>query len=73
MESRSPEMLVLWLGRGFYRGKNVMTGSNQAWTPDLGDHHGHKYGDGICYLKGAGIFSISLLGEDIRLNVLDDS
>ncbi|GBM56131.1 hypothetical protein AVEN_168446-1 [Araneus ventricosus] len=43
-----------------------------AWTPDLGDKFG-DFGDEIWDLKGAGILSISLLGEEIRLNVLDDS
>ncbi|GBM01922.1 hypothetical protein AVEN_269535-1 [Araneus ventricosus] len=59
MESRFPAMLVLWLGREFYRGKYGMTGSIQARTPDLGDHLGDKvgdFGDEIGDLKGAGIF-----------------
>ncbi|GBO03485.1 hypothetical protein AVEN_67647-1 [Araneus ventricosus] len=38
-----------------------MTGSSQAWTPDLGDKFG-DFGDEMWYLKNAGIFSISLLG-----------
>ncbi|GBN59926.1 hypothetical protein AVEN_53085-1 [Araneus ventricosus] len=38
-----------------------MTDSSHVWTPDLGD-----FGDGIWDLKGAGIFSIFLLGEKIR-------
>ncbi|GBN58363.1 hypothetical protein AVEN_71240-1 [Araneus ventricosus] len=62
-------------GREFYRGNYGMTGSSQAWIPDLrdkvGDHLGVKFGDEIWDPKGAGIFSISLLGEEIRLNVLD--
>ncbi|GBM86606.1 hypothetical protein AVEN_153035-1 [Araneus ventricosus] len=49
-----------------------MTDSSHVWTPDLGDHLG-DFGDEIWDLKGAGIFSISLLGKEIRLNVLDDS
>ncbi|GBM94108.1 hypothetical protein AVEN_237383-1 [Araneus ventricosus] len=69
MESRFPAMLVLWFGREFYRVKYGVTGSSQAWTPDLGHHLGDKIWD----LKGARIFSISLLGEEIRLNVLDFS
>ncbi|GBM81792.1 hypothetical protein AVEN_151772-1 [Araneus ventricosus] len=75
MESLFLAMLVLWLGREFYRGKYGMTGSWQAWTPDPGDHLGDKFGDEIWDLKGAEIFSISLLGAEIRLNVLelDDS
>ncbi|GBM43249.1 hypothetical protein AVEN_45092-1 [Araneus ventricosus] len=73
MESRFPAMLVLWLEREFYRSKYEMTGSSKAWTPNLVDHVGDKFGDEIWDLKGAGIFSISLLGEDMRLNVLDDS
>ncbi|GBN36435.1 hypothetical protein AVEN_54029-1 [Araneus ventricosus] len=35
-----------------------MTGSSHVWTPDLGD-----FSDEIWDLKGAGIFSISLLVE----------
>ncbi|GBN51720.1 hypothetical protein AVEN_145502-1 [Araneus ventricosus] len=73
MESRFPAMLFLWLRRRFYRGKYGMTDSSRAWTPDLGDKLGDHFGDEIWDLKGAGIFSISLLGEEIRLNVLDDS
>ncbi|GBN25720.1 hypothetical protein AVEN_259455-1 [Araneus ventricosus] len=77
MESRFPAMVLsalqvqqlLWLGREFYRGKYEMTDSSHVWTPDLGD----KFGDEIWDLKGAGIFSISLLAEEIRLNVLEDS
>ncbi|GBO04763.1 hypothetical protein AVEN_25683-1 [Araneus ventricosus] len=53
-------------------GKYGMTGSSHVWTPDLGDHLG-DFGDEIWDLKGAGIFSISLSGEEIRLNVIDDS
>ncbi|GBN07963.1 hypothetical protein AVEN_188494-1, partial [Araneus ventricosus] len=46
-----------------------MTGSSHVWTPDLGDLTTNfetlatKYG----ISKGAGIFSISLLEEEIRL------
>ncbi|GBO08592.1 hypothetical protein AVEN_189234-1, partial [Araneus ventricosus] len=47
-----------------------MTDSSHVWTPDLGDklddHLGDKFDDEIWDLKGAGIFSISLLGEKIR-------
>ncbi|GBN74186.1 hypothetical protein AVEN_14280-1 [Araneus ventricosus] len=76
MESRFPAMSVLWLGREFYRDKYGMTGSSHVWAPDLRDKlddHLGDFGDEIWDLKGAGIFSISLLGEEIRLNVLDDS
>ncbi|GBM77278.1 hypothetical protein AVEN_244326-1 [Araneus ventricosus] len=80
MESRFPAMSVLWLGRKIYRGKYGMTRSSHVWFPDLddklGDHLGEKFGDfgdEIWDLKGAGIFSISPLGEEIRLNVLDNS
>ncbi|GBM95211.1 hypothetical protein AVEN_113994-1 [Araneus ventricosus] len=55
------------------RGKFEMTDSSHVWTPDLGDKLGHHLGDEIGDLKGAGIFSISLLAEEIRLNVLEDS
>ncbi|GBN24472.1 hypothetical protein AVEN_142965-1 [Araneus ventricosus] len=53
-----------------------MTDSSHVWTPDLGDKLGDHLGDfggEIWDLKGAGIFSISLLAEEIRLNVLEDS
>ncbi|GBM26297.1 hypothetical protein AVEN_66532-1 [Araneus ventricosus] len=70
-ESRFPAVRVLRLGREFYRGKYGMTGSSHVWFPDLGDKL-DDFGAEI-WLKGAGIISISLLGEDIRLNVLDDS
>ncbi|GBL97586.1 hypothetical protein AVEN_49105-1 [Araneus ventricosus] len=77
MESCFPAKLVMWLGREFYRGKYGVTGSSQAWILDLGDKLrdplGKKFGDEIWDLKGAGIFSIPLLGEEIRLYILDDS
>ncbi|GBN30543.1 hypothetical protein AVEN_174244-1 [Araneus ventricosus] len=76
MESRFPAMRVLRLGREFYRGKYGMTDSSRFWSPDLGDKLGVQlgdFGDEIWDLSGAGIFSISPLGEEIRLNVLDDS
>ncbi|GBN38561.1 hypothetical protein AVEN_9046-1 [Araneus ventricosus] len=44
-----------------------MTDNSHVWTPDLGDHFGDKFGDEIWDLKGAGIFSIFLLGVKIRL------
>ncbi|GBM57818.1 hypothetical protein AVEN_22072-1 [Araneus ventricosus] len=72
MESLFPAMRVLWLGRGFYRDKYEMTDNSHVWTPDLGDKF-RDFGDEIWDLKGAGIASISLLAEEIRLNVLDDS
>ncbi|GBM68995.1 hypothetical protein AVEN_183250-1 [Araneus ventricosus] len=65
MENRFPAMLVLWLGREFYRGKYEMTGGSEAWTPDLGDKSKIP--------ENAILSSISLLGEEIRLNVRDDS
>ncbi|GBM33909.1 hypothetical protein AVEN_74647-1 [Araneus ventricosus] len=80
MESPFPAIRVLWLGREFYRDKYEMTDSSHIWIPDLGDklgdHLGDKFGnfgDEIWDLKGAEIFSISLLAEEIRLNVLEDS
>ncbi|GBM20683.1 hypothetical protein AVEN_169011-1 [Araneus ventricosus] len=72
MESRFPAMLVLWLRREFYRGKYGVTVSSQAWTTDLGDKFS-DFGDEIWDIKGAGIFSVFLLGEEMHLNVLDDS
>ncbi|GBN08150.1 hypothetical protein AVEN_1024-1 [Araneus ventricosus] len=49
MESRFPAMLVLWLGREFYRG--------HSGTPDLGDKSMSP--------ENASLFSISLLGKEI--------
>ncbi|GBM89227.1 hypothetical protein AVEN_136367-1 [Araneus ventricosus] len=66
MESRFPAMSVLWLGREFYRSKYGMTGSGQAWTPDLVDELGY-FGDEMWDLRNAGIFSVSLLRTDIRI------
>ncbi|GBN42177.1 hypothetical protein AVEN_237782-1 [Araneus ventricosus] len=37
MECRFKAMLVLWLGKEFYRDKYGMTVSGQAWNPDSGD------------------------------------
>ncbi|GBM25597.1 hypothetical protein AVEN_181713-1 [Araneus ventricosus] len=62
MECRFPAMLVLWLGRDFYKGKYGMTGSGQSWTPDLGE----GLGDKSKIPENAIIFSISLLGAEIR-------
>ncbi|GBM10905.1 hypothetical protein AVEN_42152-1 [Araneus ventricosus] len=76
MESLFPVMLVAWLGREFYRGKYGMTRNSQAWNSDLGDHFGDKFGDfgfKSKIPKNAILFLISLLEEDIRLNVLDNS
>ncbi|GBM33649.1 hypothetical protein AVEN_203690-1 [Araneus ventricosus] len=42
-----------------------MASSSHAWFPDLGDKFS-DFGDEIWYLKGAGIFSLFLLGEKIR-------
>ncbi|GBN16011.1 hypothetical protein AVEN_207095-1 [Araneus ventricosus] len=63
MENLFPVMFAVWFGREFYRIKYGMTGSSQAWTPDLGDH----FGDEMWDLKNAGIFSISPLGVNIWL------
>ncbi|GBN10190.1 hypothetical protein AVEN_225005-1 [Araneus ventricosus] len=76
MESRFPAMFVLWLRREFYRDKYGMTGSSHVWTPDLGARLGEKFGDFVDEIwdfKGAGIFWISVLGEEMHLNALDDS
>ncbi|GBO29395.1 hypothetical protein AVEN_235028-1 [Araneus ventricosus] len=67
MESRFAAMLVLWLGREFYRVKYGMTGSGQAWTPDLGEKPGDHFDDEMWDLKSTGIFLISLLGAKIRI------
>ncbi|GBM97390.1 hypothetical protein AVEN_105100-1 [Araneus ventricosus] len=50
--------------REFYRDKHGMTGSGQAWTPDLGDKSG-DFGDKSKIPETAIIFSLSLLGEEI--------
>ncbi|GBN55536.1 hypothetical protein AVEN_56599-1 [Araneus ventricosus] len=42
-----------------------MASSSHVWFPDLGDKFG-DFGDEIWDLKGAGIFSIFLLGDKIR-------
>ncbi|GBN39696.1 hypothetical protein AVEN_91597-1 [Araneus ventricosus] len=60
MLCRFPASLVLWLGREFYRGKFGMTGLGQAWTPDLGDKSKIP--------ENEIIFSISLLGPEIRIS-----
>ncbi|GBN66340.1 hypothetical protein AVEN_39167-1 [Araneus ventricosus] len=64
-ESRFPATSVLWLEREFYRGKYEMTDSSPVSTPSLAHEFG-DFCDEIGDLKGAGIFSISLLGENIR-------
>ncbi|GBM93460.1 hypothetical protein AVEN_180238-1 [Araneus ventricosus] len=73
MESHFPAMLFLWLGREFYRGKYGMTGSSQAWTADHGGKLGDHFSDKSKIPENATFFSISLLEEEIRLNVRDDS
>ncbi|GBN95603.1 hypothetical protein AVEN_258202-1 [Araneus ventricosus] len=67
-----PRNVSLMVAKRVYRGKYEMTDSSHVWTPVLGDKFG-DFGDEIWDLKGAGIFSISLLAEVIRLNVLEDS
>ncbi|GBN81971.1 hypothetical protein AVEN_176742-1 [Araneus ventricosus] len=59
-----PAIFVLWLGREFYSGKYGMTGSGKAWTPDLGNHFGNKSE----IPENALIFSIFLLGAEIRIS-----
>ncbi|GBM19774.1 hypothetical protein AVEN_120611-1, partial [Araneus ventricosus] len=73
MKSLFPAMLVLWLGREFYRGKYGMTGSTQAWTPDIGDKLVDHFGDLATNLvtksmipENATLFSIFLLGKEIH-------
>ncbi|GBM52242.1 hypothetical protein AVEN_31059-1 [Araneus ventricosus] len=79
-----PALLVLCLGREFYR---VSIWDGQYWTPDigellcdkfcdLGDHFGDKFGDlgdKSMIPENATLFSISLLGKKIRLNVRENS
>ncbi|GBM24117.1 hypothetical protein AVEN_16033-1 [Araneus ventricosus] len=64
-EKSLPSNLSLMVGKRVLQGKYEMTDSSHVWTPDLGDE--------IWGLKGAGIFSISLLVEEIRLTVQEDS
>ncbi|GBL58136.1 hypothetical protein AVEN_203947-1 [Araneus ventricosus] len=71
-----PSTVSRMVGKKVYRDKYGMTGSSHVCSTDLGDHLDDKigdYDDEIWDLKAAGIFSISVLGEEIRLNVLDDS
>ncbi|GBM44919.1 hypothetical protein AVEN_94521-1 [Araneus ventricosus] len=76
MENRFPAMLVLWLGREFYSGKYGMTAMpgllTLATILAIGDKFG-DLGDKSKIPEHTIIFSISLLGEEIRLNVGDDS
>ncbi|GBO38951.1 hypothetical protein AVEN_73504-1 [Araneus ventricosus] len=65
MGNRFPAMLVLLLGKEFYRGKYGMTGSSQDWSPDLGDKS--------MIPENASLFSIFLLGKKIRLNIRENS
>ncbi|GBM22037.1 hypothetical protein AVEN_242705-1 [Araneus ventricosus] len=68
MESRFAAMLVLWLGREFYKVKYGVTGSGRSGTPDFGD-----LGDKSMIPENATLFSISLLGKEIRLNIRENS
>ncbi|GBM75906.1 hypothetical protein AVEN_241358-1 [Araneus ventricosus] len=36
---------IVQLGREFYMGKRGVTGSGQAWIPDLGDELGYHFGN----------------------------
>ncbi|GBM28404.1 hypothetical protein AVEN_127453-1, partial [Araneus ventricosus] len=45
MESHFPAMLVLWLGREFYKVKHGVTGSGCSGIPDLGDEPGGHFDD----------------------------
>ncbi|GBM12267.1 hypothetical protein AVEN_155271-1 [Araneus ventricosus] len=68
-----PSNANLMVGKRVLQGKYGVSGSSQAWTPDFADDLGDKFGEEILDLKGAGIFSLSQLGEEITLNALDDS
>ncbi|GBN04307.1 hypothetical protein AVEN_188263-1 [Araneus ventricosus] len=57
-----PSNVSLMVGK---RVLHEMTDSSPVWTPDLGVKLG-DFGDEIWDLKGTGILSISLLGEEIR-------
>ncbi|GBM22825.1 hypothetical protein AVEN_226491-1 [Araneus ventricosus] len=60
-------MLVLWLGRESYWGYVWECQGNGVMDPDLGDELGDHFGDEMWDPKNAGIFSISLLGAEIRI------
>ncbi|GBO08503.1 hypothetical protein AVEN_221523-1 [Araneus ventricosus] len=66
MESRFLAMSVLWLGREFYMRDNLQQRrlDPSPWRQTL--RLGEKFGDEMWDLRGAGIFSISLLGQKIR-------
>ncbi|GBN00679.1 hypothetical protein AVEN_207371-1 [Araneus ventricosus] len=53
------------VGKRFYRGEYGLTSNSLAWTPDLGDKS--------TIPENAILFSISLLGKKIRLNVPENS
>ncbi|GBO23933.1 hypothetical protein AVEN_22319-1 [Araneus ventricosus] len=65
MECRFPAMLVLWLGREFYRG---MYGNARRMQPSSSD-----LGDKMQDLKNSRIFLISLLRAEIRTSPGDAS
>ncbi|GBN36989.1 hypothetical protein AVEN_164435-1 [Araneus ventricosus] len=65
-------MLVLWLGREFYRGKHGVTASDHSETPDLGDKFG-DLGDKSMIPENATLFLISQLGKKMRSNVRENS
>ncbi|GBL75814.1 hypothetical protein AVEN_155094-1 [Araneus ventricosus] len=72
MESRFPAMLALWLGRELHRGKYEITGSNQAWTPDLGDHFGDLETNLATLVTKCGtskILDISIMDRDPDLSI----
>ncbi|GBN25552.1 hypothetical protein AVEN_22466-1 [Araneus ventricosus] len=64
MESRFPAMLVLWLGRELCKVKHEVMGSVHSWTPNLGEKS--------MIPENATLFSISLLGKEICLNIREN-
>ncbi|GBM98477.1 hypothetical protein AVEN_25953-1 [Araneus ventricosus] len=68
-----PSNVSLMIGkREFYRGEYGIASSNHVWFPDIGDKFG-DFGDEIWDLKGARIFSIFPLGEEIHQNIGENS
>ncbi|GBN45259.1 hypothetical protein AVEN_111257-1 [Araneus ventricosus] len=74
MECRFPSILVLWLGREFYKGMYGNSGGIEPPNLDLDDeisvHLDEQFGDfagEMWDLKSTGIFSISLLGAEIQI------
>ncbi|GBL98123.1 hypothetical protein AVEN_47861-1 [Araneus ventricosus] len=67
MECRFPAMLVLWLGKEFYRGMHGNAGGMEPSIPYIDDKLEDHFGDEMWVLKSTGIFLISLLEAEIQI------